>query len=142
MLGGGGWGLHAPRRQRFSSHVAALKPSHHTPSVNKVPYMSCAERFNQAASRGRLWYSMSGGQLRQESESPITQLRGGGGGDWASRYMRGHLIHPKAKPSFPLFHASAHLHSQGQRGQQNFALHMYFLAPRLKVKYTILINKH
>lgn len=53
----------------------------------------------------------------------------------------GHLIHPTVKPSFPL-HPSAYLYSQGQRGRQNFTLHIYFLAHRLRVKHTIPINKH
>lgn len=120
--GGGGGGAHAPRRQRFSSHVAALKPHITSPQSTKcLTYHVPKDWINL------LWEADSDtacleARLRRESESPITRLRGGGG----QQRHGGHLIHPTVKPSFPHL-PSAHLYSQGQRGWRNFILRIYFL---------------
>lgn len=76
--GGGG---HAPRRQRFSSLVAASKPSPYITSLQstKPPYTSRVVRWNQSALRGWLRCCMSAGGLRQESKSPITRKGTGKG---------------------------------------------------------------
>lgn len=67
-----GGGLHAPRRQRFSLHVAALKTSHR---VSGLPYMSRAQRLNQS---GRFLYCMSGGLTASEGWGRAEARVGGG----------------------------------------------------------------
>lgn len=106
--GGGGCTLQG---ERFSSHVAALKP-HITPPQSTKSLICHVPRD---------WIS-----LLWEAGSDTACLEASW--DRSQRAMRGHLIHPTAKPSFPLFHPSAHLHYQGQRGRQNFTLHVYYLA--------------
>lgn len=58
------WGLHAPRRQRFSSHVAALKP--HITFPQSTKFHTYVPHIDPLRETG--WYWMSGGRPSEESQ--------------------------------------------------------------------------